>query len=172
MSERAKYRIGLIAMFFSVLANCAVMILGIMLIIDGRFTLGALQMFQGLLGALMTPVLRLSGSRQTVREMRIQMERVEDVMSYPSDCHVTQTAGTGSRLRKLKGNVEVNHITFGYSRLSDPLINDFSMSLKAGSRVAVVGATGCGKSTISKLISGLYDPWEGTILFDGCGTNQ
>lgn len=167
MSERAKYRIGLIAMFFSVLANCAVMILGIMLIIDGRFTLGALQMFQGLLGALMTPVLRLSGSRQTVREMRIQMERVEDVMSYPSDCHVTQTAGTGSRLRKLKGNVEVNNITFGYSRLSDPLINDFSMSLKAGSRVAVVGATGCGKSTISKLISGLYDPWEGTILFDG-----
>ena len=167
MSERAKYRIGLIAMFFSVLANCAVMILGIMLIIDGRFTLGALQMFQGLLGALLTPVLRLSGSRQTVREMRIQMERVEDVMSYPSDCHVTQTAGTGSRLRKLKGNVEVNHITFGYSRLSDPLINDFSMSLEAGSRVAVVGATGCGKSTISKLISGLYDPWEGTILFDG-----
>ena len=67
---------------------------------------------------------------------------------------------------KLDGKVELRHITFGYARLSDPVIKDFSMVVEPGATVALVGASGCGKSTLSKLIAGLYQPWEGEILLD------
>ena len=102
-----------------------------------------------------------------MQEMRTQMERVEDVMEYPVDPNAAENIDDNVKLKKLRGNVELKNVTFGYSKLSDPLIRDFTMNIKPGGRVAFVGASGCGKSTLSKLISGLYDPWSGEILFDG-----
>jgi len=93
------------------------------------------------------------------------MERIEDVMEYPVDMNDAQDKG--EEYHKLTGNLEMKKVTFGYSPLSDPLIEDFDLSLKRGSKIAFVGASGCGKSTLSKLISGLYKPWSGEILFDG-----
>ena len=95
------------------------------------------------------------------------MESVEDVMQYPSDKNAVEDADEDQKLRKLRGNIELSNVSFGYSKLSDPLIEDFSMTIKPGGRVAFVGTSGCGKSTLSKLISGLYQPWKGEILFDG-----
>ena len=142
--------------------------MGIWFVMNGKFTLGAMQMFQGFLGSFMSPAMTLVTAGQTIQEMRTQMERVEDVMQYPSDTNVVNVVpASEEKLEKLKGNVELKHVTFGYSKLAEPLIQDFSMTMTPGSRVAFVGSSGCGKSTLSKLISGLYNPWEGEILFDG-----
>ena len=96
------------------------------------------------------------------------MERIEDVMEYPDDDNGAKRYSKGDGgYKKLRGHVEMRNITFGYSKLADPLIKDFSLKLEPGNRVAFVGESGCGKSTLSKLLSGLYSPWEGEILFDG-----
>ena len=105
--------------------------------------------------------------------MRTEMERVEDVMKYPSDVNYeNESWDENKEYDKLSGLVEMRNVTFGYSRLSEPLIENFNLTLKPGSRVAFVGSSGCGKSTLAKLISGLYQPWSGEILFDGKSINQ
>ena len=167
-SAKVSQFLGMIPMFFSTIANYAVMILGVWLTMDGKFSLGAVLMFQGFLSSFMAPAMTIVNAGQTIQEMRTQMERVEDVMEYPEDPNVSYTTDSGEEvLNKLRGNVELKNITFGYSRLEEPLIRDFSLKMKTGDRIALVGASGCGKSTISKLISGLYQPWSGEILFDG-----
>jgi NHLM bacteriocin system ABC transporter peptidase/ATP-binding protein len=159
--------IGMIPAFFSTIANYAVLILGIHLTMKGEFTLGGVTMFQGFLGAFMSPAMTLISAGQTIQEMRTQMERVEDVMEYHEDENVVSKVTEDAEYVKLKGKVELKNITFGYSRLEPPLIEDFSLTMNPGDRIAIVGSSGCGKSTISKLISGLYQPWSGEILFDG-----
>ncbi len=158
--------IGIIPAFFSTVANYAVLIAGVYLTMDGRFTLGSVLMFQGFLGSFMSPAMTLISAGQTIQEMRTQMERIEDVMEYPDDPSLDNEPVI-EKTGKLKGNILIKNITFGYSRLEEPVIKDFSLSLKTGERVAIVGSSGSGKSTMSKLISGLYQPWSGEILFDG-----
>ena len=166
-TEKTNQYLGMIPAFFSVLANWAVLIVGVGMVMQKQFSLGGVLMFQGFLSSFMSPAMSLISAGQTIQEMRTQMERIEDVMEYPVDESVQETEGAQAELNKLRGNVELRHVTFGYSRLEEPLIRDFSLSLKTGQWVALVGASGCGKSTISKLVSGLYQPWEGEILFDG-----
>ena len=160
--------LGMIPAFLSTVANYLVLILGIFLCMRNEFTLGLLMLFQGFLSSFMAPAMTLINAGQTIQEMRTQMERVDDVMEYPEDAVYTHTIPEEEiNYRKLSGQIEMKNVCFGYSRLSEPLIKDFSMSVKPGSRVAFVGMSGCGKSTLSRLISGLYQPWSGEILFDG-----
>lgn len=159
--------LGTIPSVLSSLANSTVLVVGIWLAMNNKFTLGMIMAFQGFLSAFMAPAQQLISASQTIQEMRTQMERVEDVMEYPLDANYKETpVSDETDYAKLSGNIELKDVTFGYSRLSDPLIEGFCMSVKPGSRVAFVGASGCGKSTLSKLISGLYEPWSGEILFD------
>ena len=160
--------LGGIPAFISTLADAAVLILGVHLCMRGQFTLGMVTAFQGYLLAFMNPAMTMISAGQTIQEMRTQTERVEDVMEYPEDANAVEAPlREDADYEKLRGEVELKNVTFGYAPLAEPLIENFSMHLKPGSRVALVGGSGCGKSTISKLISGLYQPWSGEILFDG-----
>ncbi|MCR5539120.1 MAG: NHLP family bacteriocin export ABC transporter peptidase/permease/ATPase subunit [Lachnospiraceae bacterium] len=158
---------GMLPAFFSILANYAVLILGVWLIMQRQFTLGSVLMFQGFLSSFMAPAMTLVSAGQSIQEMRTQMERVEDVMEYPDDPGLKDESPEGTEYRKLRGNIELKDVSFGFSRLEPPLVRDFSLTLKPGDRVALVGASGSGKSTIAQLVSGLYQPWSGEILFDG-----
>jgi len=158
--------IGLIPQIIATLTSTAVTILGVYLVMQGQFTVGMVLAFQGFLQSFTAPARQLISAGQSMQEMRTQMERIEDVMQYPSDA-VYDSRGEEETYQKLSGSIEMKNVTFGYSRLAEPLIRDFSLTLKPGSRVAFVGTSGCGKSTLSKLISGLYQPWSGEILFDG-----
>ena len=166
---RLNATIGTIPNFVRQLSGYVILFLGVILAMNGQFTLGMISYFQGLLNAFMDPAMQMVTAGQTIQEMRTQMERVEDVMEYRNDPVLEK----GEEIRedadysKLKGEIEVRNLTFGYSRLAEPVIRDFSMKMKPGSRVAIVGSSGSGKSTVSRLITGLYKPWEGEILFDG-----
>ena len=172
---KANLYLTMLPTLVSTLTGTAVLMLGVYFAMKGSFTVGMIMAFQGFLSSFSTPASSLISAGQSVMEMRTAMERIEDVMQYPSDvCYENQSEAVDETVSyaKLKGNIELRNVTFGYSRLAEPLIRDFNMTLRPGERVAFVGASGCGKSTISKLISGLYQPWSGEILFDGKPISQ
>ena len=158
--------LGSLPSAITTLANIAVLGLGVMLVLQGKFTLGMIMAFQSFLSSFMSPATSLINAGQSMQEMITQMERVDDVMSYKEDKCFDPKEKT-QEYEKLSGAIELNNVTFGYSRLDKPLISDFSMKVKPGQKIAFVGRTGCGKSTLAKLISGLYRPWSGTVTFDG-----
>ena len=115
--------------------------------------------FQGYLTSFTAPAYNLVRADQTMQELRSKIDRLDDVMEYPDDPMVVESElDDNTDYKKLSGRVELKNVTFGYSKLDEPLIKDFSLTLEAGKRVAIVGGSGCGKSTRSRLISGLHLP--------------
>lgn len=158
--------LGMIPSVVSTITGIVVLTLGVWFAMEGTFTVGMIMAFQGVLSSFSAPATTFISAGQRIQEMRTQMERVEDVMEYcEDDCYKTEVKE--ENFSKLKGMIELKNVTFGYSRLSEPVIRDFSLTVKPGQRVALVGTSGCRKSTISKLVSGLYQPWSGEILYDG-----
>jgi NHLM bacteriocin system ABC transporter peptidase/ATP-binding protein len=152
----------------------AVIGLGGLRVIDGILTMGMLVAFQSLVASFMLPVSRLVGLGEKLQEAEGNMARLDDVLHYSTDPIVADADAdavalrtTAAAGRKLDGSLELRNVTFGYSRLDPPLISNFSLSASPGHRVALVGGSGSGKSTIAKLVAGLYRPWEGEIRFDG-----
>ena len=165
---RTNSYMGMIPDLVSGIADTTVLILGIYLVMQGQFTVGMVMAFQGYLTAFTGPASEIIEARQTVQEMRTQMERIDDVMKYPDDVIFdSEKNDAPENYHKLSGNIEIKNISFGYARLAPPLIENFNLKLEPGKSVALVGSSGCGKSTIARLLSGLYQPWDGDILFDG-----
>ena len=168
---RINARLGSAPLALTQLANIAVLVLGVWLIVQGDFTAGSLLAFQGFMTAFMAPMTQIVGLGQTIQEMRTQMERVDDVLRYPADVPNEADDLTGAKERpeyeKLAGSIDMEGVTFGYSPLEPPLIENFDLHVEPGQWVALVGGSGCGKSTLAKLVSGLYQPWSGQVRFDG-----
>ena len=155
---------------FSHVANCSVLLLGALLILEGKFSIGMLMAFQGFMSEFMKPAMGLMTGSTSVIEMRSQMERIDDVLAYPVDhspLPPSDEPAPAFSAGKLFGQVQFKNVTFGYNHTSEPLLKDFSLELQPGQSVAIVGPSGCGKSTVVKLVAGLYKPWSGEILFDG-----
>ena len=149
-------------------ANIAVLAIGARHVMSGRLTMGMLVAFQGLMAAFLAPLTSLVQIGSTLQEMDGSMNRIDDVLRYPVD----RRAGDGDAdadglCGQLDGALELRDVAFGYSTLEAPLVSGFSMAVPPGGRVALVGASGSGKSTIARLVTGLYTVWSGDVLFDG-----
>jgi NHLM bacteriocin system ABC transporter peptidase/ATP-binding protein len=145
-----------------------VLLVGGVRIINGHLSFGELLAFQAFVLAFLTPVNQLVNLGSRLQTTESSMNRIDDVLKYPVDRIVEQTAAlSDEKSSKLSGKLELRNVTFGYSKLDKPLIKDFSLNLQPGMRVALVGGSGSGKSTIARLVAGIYEPWSGEIHFDG-----
>lgn len=149
------------------LADVLLLMVGGSLVISGKMTIGMLIAFTALFGSFSEPIDKLVGFVKNIQTTKADINRVEDIMNYSADEKYDSSVSKRDIKTKLDGNISVNNIDFGYSRLKPPIVTDFSFKINCGSSVAFVGASGCGKSTISKIVSGLYSPWKGELLFDG-----
>ncbi len=165
--------LGAVPDIVSAMADIAVLALGVFLVIQGRFTVGMILAFQGFMLSFTSPAHNLINAGQGLQEMQTNMERIEDIMQYKPDVELPP-ADPAEKISydKLSGRIELKEVTFGYAKLGEPLIENFTLSLEQGGAVALVGPSGCGKSTLAKLISNLYKPWSGEILFDGQKAEQ
>ncbi len=151
------------------LTNSIILCLGTWLILQGDMTPGMLLAAQGLINKSFYPINTAIDSVQIMMRLNSSIQRIKDVtdcsqesaeLSLPEDSDMPDVA-------KLSGEIELRDVTFGYDRNLPPILKHFSLKIKAGERIAFVGPSGCGKSTVLSLVSGLYEPWEGEVLFDG-----
>lgn len=162
----------------AILGSAAVLAFGAPMVMSGEWTLGALLSFQLVATMFLEPIGRFVEFAHERQTLLTDMQRLDDITESPVDPGLRRRSGSpqgiatfNGRLR-LTGHVELRGVTFGYDTNRPPLINDFSLLFEPGQRIAVVGPTGSGKSTLSRLVAGIAHPWSGEILFDGRPRHQ
>jgi ABC-type bacteriocin/lantibiotic exporter with double-glycine peptidase domain len=151
------------------ITNGVILCLGTWLILQGEMTPGMILASQGLINETIYPIIRAIASVQTVLRINSSIQRIKEVTDCKPECAELHLPADNELpdVAKLAGEIELRDVTFGYDRSLPPILNHFSLKIKAGERIALVGPSGCGKSTVLSLVSGLYEPWEGEVLFDG-----
>lgn len=158
--------LAVVAPTLAALNSALILLVGGVRAVEGQISIGLLVAFQTLVTSFTAPVSRLSAVAGRVQDFTADVTRLKDVERFPADPLFARDRPAAST-RRLSGHVTLEGITFGYSPLDEPLLTDFSLSVGPGRQVALVGGSGSGKSTVSRLISGLYQPWEGEIRIDG-----
>jgi ABC-type bacteriocin/lantibiotic exporter with double-glycine peptidase domain len=158
--------------FLSNLNNIILLTLGGLLVIYGEMTIGIFIAFQSLMSNFTGPVKDVVSMGSDLQEAKSNIATIQDALSTDKDIYFENESGENPQdfsleNSKLHGFLEFKNVTFGYDRFREPLIENFSLRVEPGKRVALVGSSGSGKSTMAKLIAGLYHPWAGEILFDG-----
>jgi len=144
-----------------------IMTIGGFSIMEGAMTAGMFMAFQNLMGSFQAPVNSLLGLGSTLQTTEMQMQRLNDVRRYEIDDLNCAEEKNSEKVDRLSGELELKNISFGYSPLEKPLLKDFNLHIKPGHWVAVVGASGSGKSTVAKIVTGIYEEWSGEVKFDG-----
>ncbi|GAA2511790.1 NHLP family bacteriocin export ABC transporter peptidase/permease/ATPase subunit [Streptomyces gobitricini] len=158
--------LAVVAPTLATLNSALILWIGGLRAVEGHLSIGLLVAFQALVTRFTAPITRLNGVAGRIQDFAADVARLKDVESFPADALYARVEPDGDT-RRLKGHVELEDITFGYSPLDAPLLSGFSLTVRPGRQVALVGGSGSGKSTVSRLIAGLYVPWEGTIRIDG-----
>ncbi len=155
--------------FILEVTNGVILCMGTWFILQGEMTPGMILASQGLINESINPIIRTIASVQTALRVNSSIQRIKEVTDCKPECAELRlpTDDELPDVAKLAGEIELRDVTFGYDRNLPPIISHFSLKIKAGERIALVGPSGCGKSTILSLVSGLYEPWEGEVLFDG-----
>ena len=166
--------VGSVPLLVLHLSNALILCLGAWYILQGELTPGMLLASQSLATSNIYPINNMVKVSQRVFQTHAAMERIEEVNDYASRTPqlVIPDVDDIPDTAKLMGDVELRNVTFGYDRSLPPILSNFSLKINAGESVAFVGFSGCGKSTIAKLASGLYEPWEGEVLLDGVPIRQ
>ncbi len=166
--------VSVIPILFTTINVTLIYFVGSLRVMDGEMTIGMLVAFQALMQSFSAPVNGLMGLSATIKNLEGTMNYIDDVLKYPvkdGSMQIDTNKITTSKV-KFDGKVELKNVSFGYSQMEAPLIQNFNLSIKPTQRVAIVGPSGCGKSTIAKVISGLYDIWDGEILIDGISIDE
>ncbi|MFF1510457.1 NHLP family bacteriocin export ABC transporter peptidase/permease/ATPase subunit [Streptomyces sp. NPDC058326] len=158
--------LAVVAPTLAALNSALILTIGGLRAVEGHLTVGLLVAFQALVTGFTAPITRLNGVAGRIQDFAADVARLRDVEDFPVDPVHTRRV-PHAPTRRLTGHVELEGVTFGYSPLDAPLLKDFSLTVGPGQQVALVGGSGSGKSTVSRLMSGLYTPWEGTIRIDG-----
>ncbi|MGV9940552.1 NHLP family bacteriocin export ABC transporter peptidase/permease/ATPase subunit [Streptomyces sp. NPDC003401] len=158
--------LGVVAPTLATVNSALILWIGGMRAIEGAVSVGLLVAFQALVARFTAPLTRLNGVAGRIQDFAADVARLKDVEDFPADPLYDRRSG-GDSTRRLRGQVELENVGFGYSPLDAPLLTGFDLSVGPGQQVALVGGSGNGKSTVSRLISGLYAPWEGVIRIDG-----
>ena len=156
------------------LSNALILCLGAWYILQGELTPGMLLASQSMATSIIYPVNSMVKATQNIYRSQAAMERLQEVEEEAGENSILALPEIDElpERPKLRGEVELRNVTFGYDRNQPPVLKNFSLKIRASEKVAFVGFSGCGKSTIAKLISGLYEPWEGEVLLDGIPVRQ